>query len=247
MQQPFKSLIKFLEIALPLVAIILTCYFNHEKKTVLDIQQVSFVQLTQALDIEDISVSYLYHDSIPVKNLWRTSYVLRNTGETTLFGDGFADKNINGSCIELHVNQCDKLLSITLDTATNGATLKNQNLYIQQWRPREYVSITLFTEGANPPTLTISDRDIKNANITNSIFSPEKPNNEKKIIEYLNPILGEVLKWFYICTAFIIVLAILISLPKTIKAATSKTDKFSSWFVLIALLLIILLPILWMF
>ena len=247
MQQPFKIVIKIIEIVLPIMAIFITWYFNHEKKTALDIQQVSAVQLIRSFDNDDISVSYMYHDSIPVTNLWRTSYVIRNTGETTIYGDGFADKNINDSCIELHVSQCDKLLSITLDTANNSAYLSAQNLFIQQWRPKEYVTITIITEGENSPTLMINDRSIKDVIITNSTFSPESPKETLKVIDRLNPILGEVLKWLYIVTAFIIALAILFSLPKTIRDAPSKTDKFSSWFVLIALLLIILLPILWMF
>lgn len=238
---------KLLEIALPIVAIVLTCYFNHEKKTGLDIKTISEVKLTQFPDLEDISVSYMYHDSIPVGELWQSTYVVRNVGETTIYGRGFVDCNINDTCIFLHVSNCDNVLSMVLDAENNGACLIGQGLQICQWRPQEYVTITLITEGESAPCLLINDRDVKNAIITYSVYSPENPSYDRRLIDRIPLLLSKILKWLYVIVACIIFLSVLISVPQTIMAATSKTSRFASWFVLIALLLLMVLPIMWMF
>lgn len=130
-----------------LVAIFIAWYFNRNKETSLNIEQVNATLLTQNLDIDGLTIKYLYHDSIDVQNLWKTIYIIKNTGDQSLYGQGFSDINVQNGTIPLNVIGCEKLLSLKMIGGNNGVLLgKNNSLIITQWKPNEYTEIEILSE-----------------------------------------------------------------------------------------------------
>ena len=117
-----NSILSVLAIA---VAIIIGWYFNREKTASLNIEQVNATKLSENLDIDGLTVQYLFHDSIEVKNRWKTIFTIKNTGDQSLYGKGGSDINVKDGVLQLFVNYCNKLLSIKM-TTNNGCILNNK-------------------------------------------------------------------------------------------------------------------------
>jgi hypothetical protein len=185
-----------ISIAIALFGIFVSLFFNREKKTILDIEKVNETQLTKSLNVKGLSSMYLYNDSIEVQNLWQSTFVIRNIGRKTIYGEGFTESSIRGSHIPLIIENCATILSVDITNNNCGATLRDTlNLIIKQWKPKEYVEITILTDGENSPNLTISDRDIADSQITYSVYSPEITDSNYKLIDYLPEEWRIILKW----------------------------------------------------
>lgn len=95
-------------------------------------------KLSQIPDIEGLTVQYLYHDSFEVKNLWKTIFTIKYTGDQSLYGKGFSDINVKDGVLKLVVDDCNRLLSIKMTNNNNGCILgSNGGLIITQWKPNE--------------------------------------------------------------------------------------------------------------
>ena len=229
------------------VAIGISWYFNREKSTIINIEKASEILLTKSLDIESLTANYTYNDSIEVKNLWRTTFVLRNVGEKTIYGSGFAEQSIKDSHIQLKVENCEKVLSAIITNENNKSFMLNPlQLIITQWKPKEYVEITMLTDGEKPPNLIINDRDIKDSEITYSIYSIEKINENPKWIEYFPKGLANTLKWIIISVMVFLFFAAIFTIREQIKTAT-KGQKILTLVLWLFFMIILFCPILWMF
>lgn len=246
-QNFYQGLVRCFGVVITIVAsFFIAWYFNHDKETIIDIQKISDVQITHQPDVDGLSAIFLFYDSVLQHDLWRTTYVLRNVGETTLFGDGFDNANIRNKYIDLDIHNCSNVLSVSIDTSNNAALIINNKLYVRQWRPTEYVVLTIVSEGTNSPSLMLNDRDIKNAKITTSVFSPSEDRKDKRIIDVLPQKMVNVLRWICLAISLFFALIFSIALPLSVKTS-SKSDKVSTYCLLFAMLLIILLPLCWMF
>ena len=105
-------------------------------------------------------------------------------------------------------------MSATVSDNSNGATLSKDRLYIKQWRPNEYVEITVISEGPNPPSLKISDSEILESEISYSVYSPKQDSGKSSLIEWLPNWFVFVLKWFLVIFIAIGVISLLIQIPK---------------------------------
>ena len=133
---------------------------DRHKPTILEIKTISGIELTRPLNVEHLSSTYLYFDSIPVEHLWQSSYVITNIGGTSLYGKGFDVKNIKGDALLFHLANCEKILSIELIKTNAGICLQDKSLQFSQWRPNEYVEIRIISDGPTFPELQIDERDI---------------------------------------------------------------------------------------
>jgi hypothetical protein len=234
-----------------LIAIVVTIgiswYVNREKRTILNIEKVSEILLTKPLNVEGITSSYMYNDSIEVKNLWRTTFVIRNVGERTIYGSGFSEQSIRDSHIPLSVENCEKVLSTIVTNENNSSCmLVPLQLIITQWKPKEYVEITTLTDGNNPPNLIINDREIKDSEITYSVYSAEKINENQKWIEHFPKGLANTLKWIIVVVMVFLFIAAVFTIPDQVKTA-SKGQKVLTLVLWLFFMIILLCPILWMF
>lgn len=229
------------------VAIFIGWYFNREKSTSLNIEQVNATKLSQNLDVEGLTAQYLFHDSIEVKNLWKTIYTIKNTGDQSLYGKGFSDINVKDGVLQLFVNDCNKLLSIKMTTNNNGCILNNKGcLIITQWKPNEYAEIEILTESETAPTLQINPRDIKDATITYSKYTPSTITVAPKLIDKFPAPIRNTLKWIIVVIMVLAILGAILQFPQQQKDKPTfvRVVTIVCWCILMAFFLS---PLLWIF
>ena len=213
----------------------------------LNIERTSATLMTRPLNIEGLKVSYRFHDSIDVKNLWQTVYLIKNTGDKTILGEGFEGRNIRNSYIPLKIDGCQKVLSATISKTNSGVSLHGEKLMISQWKRGEYIEITIISEGKSFPNLKISDRDITDSEITYTVYSPEQKRQDSKIIDSFPSGIRSIIKWSSIIVLLILTIAIIMQLPKQMKGPESKGAKITSIVLFVIFNILILMPLLWMF
>ena len=230
-----------------LVAILIACWNNREKVTSLNIEKFNETLLTKPLNIDGLTASYTFHDSIKVSNLWQTTFIIKNTGDKTIYGEGFQEKNTRTGKIPFTINNCERVLSVNINRANNEAfIMESHNIYISQWRPNEYIEMTLITEGTNSPNLKISDREIKDSSITYSVYSIEEKKQKRIIIDYLPKIIADIFKWLVIFVIGMLIIGLSINIPDQLKQIPLK-QKLLTLIIWVFILFIIASPILWMF
>ena len=176
--------------------------------------------------------------------------MIKNTGDVTLFGEGFDNKNIRGNAIALHINNCEKLLAADVLNTNTDAVLQNDcSLKFAQWRPNEYVELMLLSDGPVAPDVTISDRDIQNVTITKVMYSPEEQLVQKRFVDTWPKVLKNTMWWITIVvesTSFLLILGACIMPIIQAKDAKERKDNASSMLMFLWILVLVLLPLLWM-
>lgn len=230
-----------------IVAIIVGIWTNREKTISLNILKFNETLLTKPLDIDGLTVSYMYNDSINVDSLWKTTYVIKNTGNGTIYGDGFLERNTRTGRIPFTISNCKKVLCVNIDQSNNGAYLCGlYEICVSQWRPGEYVEITLITEGNNLPNLKISDREIKDSQITYSLYTNDEKEQKKSIVKYFPKIITDIIKWMVIFVIIPFDIIFCYSIPRQIKESP-KDYRWVTIILMIILFIIFISPILWIF
>ena len=123
----------------------------------------------------------------------------------------------------------------------------SNRLYIPQWRPDEYVEITVISEGPSAPNLKISDREIVDSEITYSTYSPKTDMSNKKMIDYLPKGIADFLKWSIVIAIIVLSIVSIVQFRKQFKTIPGVGTKI---FTLIAWLIIVIIfasPLLWIF
>lgn len=229
-----------------IVAIIVTiiiAWYNKDKNTLLNIEQVNTTLLSQKPDIDGLSVKYVYHDTINVNNLWKAIYTIKNTGDQTLYGSGFSDTNIRNGVIPISLSKCDKLLSVRIISCDNDVFInKNHELVVGQWKPNEYVEVEILAESKSAPEIKINPRVIKDADITYSKYVPTANQTKEKFIDLLPSWLANILKWCTVATIITFAIALLSQIPSHLKSGEKIVVV-----IFLTLTLFILCAILWIF
>jgi len=252
-QKSFNNMKKFFKRIIYLTTSIFTivgvCYtIFHKDKTSLDIEKVSTILLNDSLNIKGLEVHYTYNDSINLSQIWQTTYVIRNTGDKTILGEGFADKNIRSNHIPIIIENCNLLLAIDIsNTNCDSAFIMNNHLYFKQWRPNEFIEITIISEGSNSTDLKISDREIADSEITYSEYYPKIDNSKDKLIDYLPNVLAYILKWSFAIFYIITLIACIVEIVKKCRSISNNNTKILFIIACIIIIIIYTSPILWIF
>lgn len=230
-----------------IIGVGLTVYFNRDKSTIIEIRKMSCLELTKPLDVDRLSSTYLYDDSIPVEHLWQSSYILKNIGDKTIYGAGYEPKSIRNNAVKLHIDKCNLLLALEiLDTNTDGC-LQDDSLVFYQWRPEEYIELQILSDGPDAPRVQISDRDIKDVRIVNTEYSPEEKLTPSRFVDRLPRTLSRALWWIVIVFEFILLFVLLVAGGKQIRQTTDRITKISTVIVWVVMLFLLFAPLLWMF
>lgn len=226
----------------------LALYFNREKVTILEIKKINKIELTRPLNVDRLSSTYMYDDSIPVEHLWQTSYVIKNTGETTIYGEGFDNKTIRGNSLKLHIRNCSHLLSLDItETNMEARLICCDSLYFTQWRPNEYVELLLLSDGPSAPEITISDRDIQDVKISNVTYSPEEQLVKQRLMDKLPRSLTNALWWItLIVDSFLLLLLLIEGVMQAIKEK-SKKERAKDIYLIICIAIWAAMLFVWMF
>ena len=157
--------------------------------------------------------------------MWETTFVIRNTGKTTILGEGFSGKNIKDDCLPIQIANCEQLLYATITNSSNSSRLDKSKLYFSQWKQDEYVEIKLITEGKKSPSLRISDRDIIDSKITYSEYSPKVDESNKKLIDSAPKGIAIFFKWFYTVIVAFMLFVMPFAVANDLKAPWEKKDE----------------------
>ena len=223
-------------------------YLNREKSTSLEIKRVSDIELTKPLNVERLSSTYLYDDSIPVKHLWQSSFVLTNTGEQTLFGKGFPLRNIREEALTLHLSNSNSILAIEIiDTNTDITIQSDSLLFFSQWRPKEYVEIMVLSDGPSAPEVTINEKDIQNSTITYTKYSPEEKLTKKRFVDRFPYSLYQAIWWVVVIFDSLSFVILIITGVTQYSQAKDRVTKITTVVVWVLVLLLLFAPLMWMF
>ena len=244
-----KKYLKIFYFTLSIVIAGLTLYYQvfYKEHISLNIEKVTTTLLTKPLNIEGLKVSYTFHDTINVEKLWQTTFVIKNTGNKTILGEGFLNKNIRNSYIPLKFDKCNQLLSTKLINSNNDSFIINNNLFISQWKPDEFCEIMVISEGKDSPELIICDRDIVDSDITYSVYSPKVDTENKKLIDHFPGFIKGFLKWSMV---IIITIVSILSIVEIVKQTKKQTGFWVIALTILASLILIIIfasPVLWIF
>lgn len=123
--------------------------------------------LTQKPNVPGLTVFVKYEDTTPIENLWRICYILKNTGNQNIVGEGPQSSLVTkGLGLPLYMKNIKQVIQISA-TNNNIAELKDKHLYFRQWLPDECIIIEALVESTGEkPELYIDERDIINAKVT---------------------------------------------------------------------------------
>lgn len=220
---------------------------DRHKPTILEVKTISEIELTRPLNVDHLSSTYLYYDSIPVEHLWQSSFIITNIGGTSLYGKGFDQKNIKGDSLFFQLTNCEKILSIEAIDNTADINISNNSLQFTQWRPTEYIEIRVISDGPTSPELLIDERDVVEGRVIYAKYSPEENLAAKRLVDYLPEASYKVLWWVVIIFYIIIAIFSMISAVQQYRKAEDKTTRTITLVVWIITFIFMLAPLLWMF
>lgn len=240
-----------------IVGLGLTIYFQfiHKDVVKLEVKSIDKVQLTNTHNIEDLTIKYLYQDSIEVNNIWKIRYVISNIGSKTIIAKG-NNNNILHECLPIIIKDSVKILSLNIESDFPITTRQENNtilLDFKQWKESEYIDIVALVENKVNvnPFVSIDERDIIDAKINYSEYKPTEINENKKIIDYLPKGVANFLKWAIAIIIIIMDIVAIWAINKQFKEDINiKSSKFVGVFTFIIWLIITILfstPLLWMF
>lgn len=230
------------------VAIVIACWTNKEKKIILNVERTNDILLTQTFNVDGLTYEYIYRDSIPVSNLRQTTFVVTNIGDEVMYGKGFSEPSIRGASIPLRIEGDGKVLSVTITNENNGCVLMGTNqLQIMQWRPNEYIELSVLSDSPKPMQLLISDREIKNAKVMYSFYTPDPVVKKDKYIDYISSRITNILRWVYVCFITIMWLLSIVPTMQQYRNMGNRVAKVTFSIFMLIFVVITIAPILWMF
>lgn len=227
----FRTVAEVVMIFLTIVGLGITWYSNRHKSTILEIKTISDLELTRPLNVEHLSSTYFYDDSIPVQHLWQSSFVITNIGENILFGNGFESKTIKEDALLFQLKNCERVLSIEIIDNNADVSLQNSSIHFSQWRPNEYVELRIISDGPTAPELLINERDIKEGQVVYTKYSPEEKPVVKRWVDYLPLSLYKALWWVVIIFEVLLLLFLMITGIQQYIKTEDKVTRISTAFV----------------
>ena len=235
----------------------LTLYlqFFHKDTTILEVKSIDNVQLTNTESVEDLTIKYLYQDSIEVSNIWKIRYVISNVGSKTIIAKG-NNNNILYEYLPILIKDSVKILSLNIAANFPINTQQENNtilLDFKQWKESEYIDVVALVENKSNvnPFISIDERDIIDAKINYTEYKPTEINENKKIIDYLPKGFANFLKWAILIIVVIVVIVAVVAVNKQFKEdvniKSSKSVAILTFIVWLILTLIFSAPLLWMF
>jgi hypothetical protein len=247
-----KKTIGFIGIVVTIVAGIIVAYqFFHKDLIEIEVKTIDKTQLTKTPDIEDLTVEYLYQDSV-VENFWKIRCVISNIGSRTIIAKGDS-KNIISEWLPIRFNENIKILSIVIDETNFPITIMDitdntVNLEFKQWKQAEFADIIALVEnfGETEPSLFIDERDIIDSKVIFTEFKPIQIKVDRKLIERLPLTFANILKWIFVISIIMFIVLILIAVVVGIKKEPKEKTKGIIPIVLF-LEVYLLLPLIWIF
>ena len=236
----------------------ITFYFQFIHKDIIEVEvkTIDKTQLTNVPDTEELTVQYLYQDSI-VTNLWKIRYVISNIGTKTIIAKG-TNKNILSENLHIAFNDSVKILSLNIDNANFPISAQNNygdiiTLDFKQWKKTEFIDIVVVVEIFNKtdPFIFLDERDIIDSKVVFSEYKPSERNDAKKLIDYLPKGFAAFLKWSIVSVICIMDIVAIVAINKQLKEDlninSGKTMKILTFVIWLILTIMFSIPLLWIF
>jgi len=221
----------------------------------IEIKNISSVELTKAPTDKNISVSYLFSDSIPIENFWKFNFKIYNSGNTTVIGSGNQSSIINDA-LPLSINDQLSIVSIAVTNANFPVKLrtgKSYELSFEQWKPSEFLEMEIYAEMPSSieikKILTINEREIINGKIDYSQYDLKDSPENLKLIDKLPNNLQFIIKWLIVITIIIMTILTAVGIRKEFKK-NQEWNVGTKFFTLVFVMLITAVfatPLLWIF
>ena len=147
---------------------------NHNK-TELNVDLVS----TTLLDNKTMNVKKTKIDTIGFfsfrPSIRITKYVITNVGRESIYSANIGGNIIDNDLISLSIDNTYSYPSVTITKQNAAAKLMFKFIQIpKQWRHKEYIELTIISDGTLIPNLRLNSRDVKDLQITYTDYYTNK-------------------------------------------------------------------------
>ena len=227
--------------------------FVHRDIVQVEVRTIDKMRL-DTHNVENLTIKYLYQDSIEVNNVWTMRYVISNVGSKTIIAKG-SNSNILPEYLPITIENSIQVLSFEVASNFPVTTRQENNkilLDFRQWRRNEYIDIVALIQSKNDtePFMSIDDRDIIDAEIIFSEYRPAEFNANRKLIDHLPRWLAVSLKWVIVVIIFFVAVMLIWTAYKQLKAdilEKSKLESIAGFVMVLFVALMLCVPLLWMF
>ena len=233
----------------------ITIYFHFFNIDVVQIEVRAIDKMRlDTHNVENLTIKYLYQDSIEVNNVWIMRYTISNVGSKTIIAKG-NNSNVLQDYLPITIENSIQILSFEVASNFPVTTHQENNkilLDFQQWRRNEYIDIVALVQSKDDinPFISMNERDINDAEVIPSEYRPAEINVNRKFIDHLPRGLAVFLKWAVFVFYSLVVPVAIWSAIKQLNDDFYIKGKFVSVFTFIFLLIIIVIfcaPLLWIF
>lgn len=212
MNKFFKVFATIIGIFAGIAAIIGFFFQIASHNPIIEIKTITNDKLTDLPTVDGFKAQYYYKDSI-VKSLWKLNFLITNSGDEIIIGQG-NKKNIINDSITFALPDNYKILDIKISNSSfpfEKTYSRNKfKIRFMQWKPKEAFEVSIYTEqilNAILPKLTTNDREIINGKVIYSTLQNGK-DVKQPIYEYLPKSIQSILWWLGVITFGLIIIMI---------------------------------------
>ena len=230
MKKILNNIFQIVSFLAAIVAIIAFYFQFQEKKPTLEIRNISSEKLTDLPNIDHLKATYVFKNDT-VKSLWKLHYIISNSGDAIIIGEG-NNKNIIKESLKYEINKGFKIIDYIVTNKDFPFEVYNSDEIIEmkflQWKPDEKFELIFFVEQTSPnsiPNITLNDREIINGSVKYSTLY-KALNVKRSLFNRLPSLIREVLWWI----SLIIYSSLVVVIPMFLISEILKYIRYKNWF-----------------
>lgn len=202
-----------------------------KEKLSLDVKLMSQENLSQFYETNREPFRLTYNGQ-SVRNLWRTSYLITNTGDREIIGKD-VKKDIVGNELTFKSTHSDKILQARIENEQEGFELikkdsLNFGIDFFQFLENEKISLTIYFEKTSKdslnPSISFNNKQLINGFITYSKLSSNE-DQELKVFEMIPKVISTPLKTLGIA----LILLVVMLYPLYYREEMNSIQEFQNW------------------
>jgi hypothetical protein len=229
MNRFFKVFATVIGIFAGIAAIIGLFYQIASHSPIVEIKTITNEKLTDLPTLDGFKAQYYYKNS-EVKSLWKLNYLITNSGDEIIIGQG-NKKNIINDSITFALPDNYKILDIKISNSSfpfeNTFSQNKFRIKFMQWKPKETFEISIYTEQLKDsilPKLITNDREIINGKVIYSTLQRGK-DIKQPIYDYLPKFFQSIVWWLGLISFGLVIIVI----PIVWIGEFSKFLKYKKW------------------
>ena len=225
-----KNLTNILGILTVLIAVVGLYPEYKNQNLTLEVKTIVLEKLTGLPVIDGLKASYKYNGN-DVHSLWRIHYIIKNTGNEIIIGEG-NKKNIIKNNLTFSFGNGFKILELDKKSKVAGSPFSllvadnKVNVSFLQWKPQESFELIVYSEQVGKgifPTIKTNEREIINGKVEYTNLN--NVNKKYTLYSKLPSYIKNILYWASIIVYGLIILLI----PIVWLGEVKNKIKFNSW------------------